>query len=241
MLFDLRGARRRRFIKVIYAGLAILMGGGLVLFGIGSDTQGGLSDALFGEEQTDSDISRDTRRTIQRLEARVLATPENQAAWSQLASERFQLASQEGLDQNILAQTGQAVFTPAGKRLLRRADTAWTRYLTLDPKTPDARLAAQMTEAYGDLGLADYPKAVVAQEIVIDGNEGDSRERRSGQFARLASFAYAAKQATKGDAAARRAVALAPTGDRDQLRKDLAGVKTQLENSQAPAQAAPTG
>ena len=34
MLFDLRGRGRRRTVQVIYLSLAILMGGGLVLFGI---------------------------------------------------------------------------------------------------------------------------------------------------------------------------------------------------------------
>src|ERR687893_705910 len=37
MLFDLRSAGRRRFIKIVYVTLALLMGGGLVLFGIGGD------------------------------------------------------------------------------------------------------------------------------------------------------------------------------------------------------------
>ena len=35
MLFDLRGAHRRRVVKIVYVALALLMGGGLVLFGIG--------------------------------------------------------------------------------------------------------------------------------------------------------------------------------------------------------------
>ena len=46
MLFDLRGGGRRRTVKVIYLGLAILMGGGFVLFGIGGATSGGLIDAI---------------------------------------------------------------------------------------------------------------------------------------------------------------------------------------------------
>ena len=36
MLFDLRGTGRRRTVKIVYVTLAILMGGGLVLFGIGA-------------------------------------------------------------------------------------------------------------------------------------------------------------------------------------------------------------
>ena len=48
MLFDLRGRGRRNTIKVIYITLAFLMGGGLVLFGIGGNTSGGLVDAITG-------------------------------------------------------------------------------------------------------------------------------------------------------------------------------------------------
>ena len=48
MLFDLRGRGRRRTVQVIYLTLAILMGGGLVLFGIGGGTNGGLFDAIGG-------------------------------------------------------------------------------------------------------------------------------------------------------------------------------------------------
>ena len=41
MLFDLKG-KRRRAVQGTYLMLAILMGAGLVLFGIGSSTNGGL-------------------------------------------------------------------------------------------------------------------------------------------------------------------------------------------------------
>ena len=46
MLFDLRGRGRRNTIKVIYVFLAFLMGGGLVFFGIGGATSGGLFDVF---------------------------------------------------------------------------------------------------------------------------------------------------------------------------------------------------
>ena len=45
MLFDLRG-RRRRLVQATYLSLAVLMGGGLVLFGIGGDVSGGLFNAF---------------------------------------------------------------------------------------------------------------------------------------------------------------------------------------------------
>ncbi len=49
MLFDLRGRGRRRTVQAIYLGLALLMGGGLVLFGVGAGNGfGGLLNAFNG-------------------------------------------------------------------------------------------------------------------------------------------------------------------------------------------------
>ena len=49
MLFDLRGRGRRRTVQVIYLGLAIILGGGLVLFGVGTGSgNGGLLNAFGG-------------------------------------------------------------------------------------------------------------------------------------------------------------------------------------------------
>ena len=49
MLFDLRGKGRRRAVRVIYIGLALLMGVGLVGFGIGGGFGGG--GLLHGRDQ----------------------------------------------------------------------------------------------------------------------------------------------------------------------------------------------
>jgi hypothetical protein len=54
MLFDLRGSGRRTTVKVVYVTLAILMGGGLVFFGIGGDVNGGLFDAISGSSSGSS-------------------------------------------------------------------------------------------------------------------------------------------------------------------------------------------
>ena len=46
MIFDLKG-KRRRMVQAVYLLLAVLMGGGLVLFGIGGGSlNGGLLDAF---------------------------------------------------------------------------------------------------------------------------------------------------------------------------------------------------
>src|SRR4051794_41954297 len=46
MLFDLRGGGRRRTVQIVYIALAVIMGAGLVLFGIGGAVSGGLVDAI---------------------------------------------------------------------------------------------------------------------------------------------------------------------------------------------------
>jgi len=48
MLFDLRSRHRRRAVKVMYSALALLMGGGLVLFGVGTGQSGGGLLNAFG-------------------------------------------------------------------------------------------------------------------------------------------------------------------------------------------------
>ena len=49
MLFDLRSGGRRRTVKTVYLGLALLMFVGFVGFGIGSSgLGGGIGDAITG-------------------------------------------------------------------------------------------------------------------------------------------------------------------------------------------------
>ena len=81
MLFDLRGRGRRNTIKVIYIMLAFLMGGGLVLFGIGGNTSGGLVDAITGGElrrRHRRGPLREARSPTRRK--RIAANPKDEAA-----------------------------------------------------------------------------------------------------------------------------------------------------------------
>jgi len=59
MLFDLQSRGRRTAVKIIYLGLALLMGGGLLLFGIGTGTgSGGFLDIFSnGGTSTSSQVS----------------------------------------------------------------------------------------------------------------------------------------------------------------------------------------
>ena len=222
MLFDLRGRGRRRTVQAIYLSLALLMGGGLVLFGIGSDQSGGLFDAFSGENSGGSATEAIDKR-IERQLATARANPRSPDAWAQLAVSRFQRAGIDGIGQD-------GTYTADGKKHLRLAADAWERHIALDPKQPNVRAANLMVQAYGPQALNELPKAVNAKQIVT----AAERPPSSNQFAQLAQLAYAAGETRVGDLAATRAVDLAPAETRKELRTALETLKTQASRQPEP-------
>lgn len=227
MLFDLRGRGRRRTVQVIYLSLALLMGGGLVLFGIGSSSTGGIFDAFSGDNQSTSATDALDKRIDGAL-AKTKADPKDDAAWSTLSIARFQRANVDGL-------LADGTYSEDGKRRLGLAATAWERHLALEPKQPSVRNARLMVQAYGANGLNQLDKAVVAKQIVVSAEDPPN----SNQFAQLAVLAYQAGDNRTGDLAGVRAVDLAPKDERTALRKQLALLKTQIA-AQAAQQATTT-
>ena len=218
MLFDLRGRGRRRTVQAIYLSLAILMGGGLVFFGIGGEVSGGLLDGLglTGQGGTQTSSAELLERQEKRLLERVRANPRDEAGWAQLTRVRFQ---QAGQGDNYDQQTG--AFTDAGKRELRRAEQAWDRYLALDPRRPNDAVASLMVQAFSPLALNQAAKGVAAAEIVAEARPS------SQTYFQLCLYAYEAGQTRKGELAGRKAVELAPKDQRaavkaqvDQVKKD---------------------
>jgi hypothetical protein len=231
MLFDLRGKGRRRTVQVIYLGLAILMGGGLVLFGIGGATSGGLFDAINGGSGSGStsDATKVIERTATTAQAATVANPKDDAAWARLVKARFQLAgANEGVDAN-------GNWTAAGKKRLVPVEQAWDRYVALEPDPPDDTVAGYMVQAFAPTGLDKPDKAVRALEMIIDvrgGPDADSTTR-SNLYTQLAVYAFAADQMRKGDLAADRAVSLAAESERKLLRQNLDNAKAQAVQQQA--------
>jgi hypothetical protein len=221
MLFDLRGAGRRTTVKAVYLTLAILMGGGLVLFGIGGDVSGGLVDA-FTEGNSGSSANVDTYRDRAAAADRTARTnPDDPAAWAAVARARYQLAStSEGFD------TEARQFTAEGRRQLGAASTAWERHLELNPPRADDGVASLMVNAYGPSGLNEPEKAVRAQEVIAESRPGDRT------FANLAVLAYQAGQTRKGDLARKEALRRADKADRETLKSEIDQVKQQSLASQ---------
>lgn len=228
MLFDLRGRGRRRTVQVIYVFLAVLMGGGLVFFGIGGATSGGLFDALGinggGGGGSSSSSSNIFAKRGDRLEKRVRIRPRQAALWAQLAETRFKQAAQDGYDSNTGA------YTKDGRKTLREASVAWQRYLALNPPKPNSTLARFMTQAYGPSGLAEFKNAADAAEVVTTSDSSSSA------FFQLALYSYLAGQTRKGDLARQQAIDRAPKSSRASVKQQLDQIKKQ--GAQAAAQAA---
>jgi hypothetical protein len=238
MLFDLQSRGRRNVVKVIYLGLAILMGGGLLLFGIGTGTNsGGFLDVFRGGG---SSTSAQVSNLEKKANREVRLHPQNAQAWADLTRARYQSAS---FDQT--ANQGQGQFTKDGVAKLGEASTAWQRYLKLDPNHPDATLARLMATAYSQVGLDQPADAATAMEIVTE------QQPSAAAYATLAQYAYVAQQTRKGDLAAAKAVQLAPSAQQRLVRAQLANIKRQAlqqaaqraaqQGSAGAGEAAPTG
>ncbi|HSS56696.1 MAG TPA: hypothetical protein VLK59_01715 [Solirubrobacteraceae bacterium] len=221
MLFDLRGRGRRRTVQVIYLSLAILMGGGLVLFGIGGATSGGLIDAIQGKSGNSSGTDTFQKR-VDALQKQAQTNPSNARVWAQLAGLRFQLAG-SGANYDQATQ----VYTDQGKAELRQAAAAWQRHLKLAGDKPDTTVANQMVQAYGISGLQNYPEAVKALEFVIDATPTATYQ----QYAQLAVLAHGAKQDRKATLSADKAVSLAPKAQRKTLRDQIKAAQQQLDTA----------
>jgi tetratricopeptide (TPR) repeat protein len=227
MLFDLRGRGRRRTVQVIYLSLALIMGGGLVLFGIGGATSGGLLDAIQGGSGS-TNAGDVFQKRVDHLQKRVKADPRNANAWAQLSALRFQLATTSG--ENYDQTNG--VYTAKGKAELRQAAAAWQRHLALAGEKPNITVAKDMVQAYGIAGLRDYGEAVKALEFVIDATPNPTFQT----YAQLAVLAHGAKQTRKATLAENKALDLAPKSQRKTLRQQIGAAQQQLDSTAGATQ-----
>jgi hypothetical protein len=221
VLFDLRGRGRRRTVQVIYLGLAILMGGGLVLFGVGGNVSGGLLDAL--KDNPSSSSSDVFQKRLKAAEKLVVTQPQNAQAWANVVKLRFQVA---GTGANYDDATGG--FTDEGKAELQRVDEAWNRYLDLDPKKIDTTAATYMVQAYAPGALNQSDKLVRAYEVVIDGTPKPTFD----QYRNLAIYSYVAGQTRKGDLARTKALELAPKDQRSVVKQQIDAQKSEAIKQQ---------
>jgi tetratricopeptide (TPR) repeat protein len=221
MLFDLKG-RRKRAVQVTYVILAVLFGGGLIFFGVGSSVQGGLLDAFKGGGGG-SGSSGVFENQAKRYERLTRINPESQQAWLGLARAQYNVAvSGKDYDRNV----GQ--FSEGAVDTLQRGANAWERYLELKPGKPDAAVAAVMIPAYATLlrfesgdPLDLFEKAARTQEIIVKARPSPIT------YFQLAAINYAIGKIPKGDRAAKKALHLTPKDQRNTVSSQLKDVRKQ--------------
>src|SRR3954466_1720759 len=127
MLFDLKG-KRRRTVQGVYLTLAVLMGAGLVLFGIGSSVNGGLFDAVNGGDSS-SKGNETAQKKIDAANRSLQTNPKNAVALASLMRGHYDLATAN-------SDPNSGDFGKDSLKDLQAADAAWTRYLGATKK-PD--------------------------------------------------------------------------------------------------------
>jgi hypothetical protein len=230
MIFDLRG-KRRRTVQATYLTLAVLMGAGLVFFGIGSSVSGGLSD-LLGGGGGGSTAEQTAQKKIDAAEKKLKTTPNDPTTLATLVRQHYALAN---------ASADPKTSQPTGKSLseLKAAGDAWQQYLDATEK-PDKGLAGVAFQAYDALATATqdpqdqkpfYAGAAGAVEVLADGS------KKPQPWVQLVQYATLAGQTRKADLAGKRAIELAPKSQKKQIQQDVQSAKSPTggQGQQTPA------
>lgn len=213
MLFDLRSRGRRRTVQAVYLGLAILIGGGLVLFGVGTGSGGGGLLNGLTSSGSGNGTAAVTQEEQSALKA-VKANPNSPAAWKQLVQARYDAAGQ-GTNFNATTNT----LTASGKRKLGQAIQAWQRYLQLT-KTPDPNLPIIAARAYEQLG--NYGGAAGAWRV-----EATAQPNQPLPYECLAATAFAAGQTDTAQLALTKALTFVPKAQQTTLKSEITAAKAQ--------------
>ena len=217
MLFDLRG-RRRRAVQATYLMLAVLMGGGLVLFGIGGDVSGGLFDAIGGNSSGGSGDAQLDKR-IERQQERLKASPGSQAVLAELVRLNYQAASAQ-------VPSGSTTIPDAAKDDLRKAAAYWDRYVTATDGDPSPDLARLALFVFNEQGLNQPAKAKeVARVLAANANTTQS-------YLLLVKYAGASGDTRTAQLATQKAIDLAPKGQRKEVEKVAKQLQTPTPQQQ---------
>jgi hypothetical protein len=216
MLFDLQG-KRRRLVQGVYLMLAVLMGGGLVLFGIGGDVSGGLFDAF--SDRNGGSGNEVVEERIDRNEERAKANPQAVAPRKELVRDYYAIAVGQAND--------QGVFPADAQDELRKASANWEAYLEVEKGKPDSSLARVALQVFDVTALNQPQEAVrVARIIAEEGND-------AGSYLQLAQYAVIAGDKRTEKLASAKAIDLAPDPQqRKAVRQQLQQIKAAVAAQQ---------
>jgi hypothetical protein len=190
---------------------------------------GGLGDLFKGGNGSNTANSSIQKR-IDTAEKTLVANPKNAAALAAVTRGHYQLATT-----NSDATTGQ--FTKKALPELQATAAAWKRYEAALPK-PDPSLAALAVQAYDGLGTLTSSKAAWAG--ATDATEVLANARpNANAYVTLVHYATLAGQTRKADLAGKKAIELAPKGQKKQAQAAVAQAKSTASTQGQAGQTAP--
>ena len=143
-----------------------------------------------------------------------------------LARDPHNVTAAEQLTKTLALQAGGEAYkntngtlTPAGKKIYNEVGEAWNHYASLTSK-PSIPLAKIMVRIFDEEGLNQPASTVEVLQTIVA-----AEPNNASYYSFLAAYAYLAHKTALGDLAARKAVALAPEGQRTHLKLQLAEVK----------------
>jgi hypothetical protein len=216
VLFDLQTPRRRRVVRVVFGGLAIVFAISFVFLGVGTGGGGFSFSDLFGGGSTSS-TSTAFDSDIKAAEQKLQANPHDTATLALLVKLHYS-AGTANTDSN-------GVPTSDGEQQFREAADSWNKYVkqakgNLEPTAAvyalntfdllarldfsKARTDSSNTEALTDVNSAvtDWKTAAQAQQVLID---KQPNKATSNSYATLAQYLYLAGDTQGGNQAAAKA------------------------------------
>lgn len=209
-------------MKVIYTGLAVLIGVGLIGFGVGSVGGGSLFESV-SKEGKGSNSSYAAKVTA--AKKKIAKNPNDAAAWIALTEAQLHEA-----DSSESYNSSAGTYTAKGKEQLRRAASSWSSYVALNPQPVSLKLAKEVAVIFTTEGLNEPAKAVEVLQILVA-----SEPNSPSLYSQLAEYSYLAHNERQGDLASKRAVALAPKSRRPLLESELERVKRSVNEKSSAA------
>jgi hypothetical protein len=235
VLFDLQSPGRRRVVRVVFGGLALIFAISFVFLGVGTGGGGFSFSDLFGGGSSSSSTAFDS--DIEAAQAKLAVNPNDTVTLASLVRLQYSAANSN--------TESNGAPTSDGVQHLREAADAWNKYVKASKGdiSPSAAVYALNTfdllarvdfsaarsdtdsaQALTDVNAAvdDWNSAAQAQQVLIE-NQGEKATFNS--FATLAQYRYLAGDTKGGDQAAAQAKA-AKGADAATIDKQLQSIKS---------------
>ncbi|WP_026910173.1 hypothetical protein [Patulibacter minatonensis] len=195
MLFDLRAPGRKRAVQAVYVVLALVLVGGTILFGVGTNGPGLFSND--NGQQNSTSLSDQNKDRLDALTKKVRANPKDAAAWGQIALLRYSSGNNQIPETDATTQAAPPLPDKARKEYVKAAE-AWRSYVALNPDPIDIQVARAMSGVFAPTGLNQAGPYAEAQALFVQAQEDKAtKEKRKvtvDVYVPLLQAQYAAKR-----------------------------------------------